>query len=350
VEAAAITGWGAALPPTVVTNHDLEARLDTSDQWIVERSGIRERRVGGTLTGLATEAAARALAVADVAPGEIDLLVLATTTPEETVPHASATVHHALGLGGGAMDLNAACAGFVYALVSAYGALSTGARRVLVVGADRLSTITDPTDRATAVLFADGAGAVVLEAAGGPEPLEGGPGLLGSDLGTDGSAHDLLSCPLGGTLTMEGREVYRRAVRITVDSVTAALERAKLTPGDVALFVPHQANLRIIEAAAARLGIPLEQTVVVLDRTGNTSSASIPLALAEAADAGRLAPGDVVVLSGFGAGMSWASAVLRWGSGTRRATMAPGTPASTAGAGGTPRQARAAAAGEEEGR
>ncbi len=300
-----ITGWGGALPPTVVTNADLESRLDTSDEWIVERSGIRERRVGGTVTGLSTEAARKALDRAQLAPSDIDLLILATTTPDMAVPASSAAVHHALGLSGGAYDLNAACAGFVYALVSAHGAIATGARRVLVVGADCLSRITDQDDRGTAVLFADGAGAVILES-------DGEDGLLGFDLGIDGSGLRLLYCEHGGNMKMEGREVFRRAVRITVASVNAALERAKVTPEEVALFVPHQANLRIIESAAHRLGIPMEKTAIVLDRTGNTSSASVPLALAEAADAGRLARGDHVVMSGFGAGMSWASVVVRW--------------------------------------
>jgi 3-oxoacyl-[acyl-carrier-protein] synthase-3 len=309
-----ITGWGAALPETVVTNADLEARLDTSDAWIVERSGIRERRIGGTVGTLATEAGREALARAGVTGAAVDLLILATTTPDETVPATSAAVHAALGLGGGALDVNAACAGFVYALVLAYGALAVGARRALVIGADCLSRITDHSDRGTAVLFADGAAAVVLEgtatATGGERVGPGG--LLAFDLGVDGSAHDLLVCPHGGTLSMEGREVFRRAVRVTVDSAATALGRAGITADDVALFVPHQANLRIIEAAASRLGIPMGRTATVLERTGNTSSASIPLALADAADAGRLAPGDHVLLAGFGAGMTWASAVLRW--------------------------------------
>lgn len=300
-----ITGWGGALPPTVVTNADLEARLDTSDEWIVERSGIRERRVGGTVGGLSTEAGRKALDRAQLAPSDVDLLILATSTPDMAVPATSAAVHHALGLSGGAFDLNAACAGFVYALVSAHGAIATGARRVLVIGADCLSRITDHDDRATAVLFADGAGAVVLES-------DGEDGLLGFDLGSDGSALGLLYCEHGSTMKMEGKEVFRRAVRITVASATAALERAKVRPEEVALFVPHQANLRIIESAASRLGIPMEKTAIVLDRTGNTSSASVPLALAAAADAGRLARGDYVLMSGFGAGMSWASVVVRW--------------------------------------
>jgi len=304
-----ITGWGAALPPTVITNADLEARLDTTDEWIVERSGICERRIGGTVAGLAADAARRALERAGITPGEVDLLILATTTPEMTVPATSAAVHHALGLSGGAYDLNAACAGFVYAIVAAYGAIATGARHVLVVGADVLSSITDHEDRSTAFLFADGAGAVVLAA-------DGAEGLLASDLGTDGSARDLLYCPHGGTMKMAGQEVFRRAVRATVSSASAALDRAGITAQDVSLFVPHQANLRIIEAAASRLGIPMERTAVVLDRTGNTSNASVPLALADAADAGRIAPGDHLLLSGFGAGMSWATAVVRWGRGS----------------------------------
>ena len=313
--AGVITGWGAALPDAVVTNADLERRLDTSDAWIVERSGIRERRIGGTVAGLSIEAGRAALTRAGVAPHDIDLLILATTTPDEAVPATSATVHAALGLSGGATDLNAACAGFVYALVLAYGALAVGARRALVVGADVLSRITDPDDRGTAVLFADGAGAVVVERATPVAGDEGGDGLAAFDLGVDGSAHDLLVCPHGGTIAMEGKEVFRRAVRITVDSAATALKQAGCTADDVALFVPHQANLRIIEAAASRLGIPMERAAIVLDRTGNTSSASIPLALAEAADQGRLRRGDVVLLSGFGAGMTWASAVLRWSAG-----------------------------------
>jgi len=303
---AVITGWGSALPDTVVTNAQLEARLDTTDEWIVTRSGIRERRIGGTVSSLATDAGRRALECAGLAPDQVDLLVLATCTPDLAVPATSAAVHYALGLSGGAFDVNAACAGFVYALVAAHGAVSSGAaHRVLLVGADCVSLLTDPDDRATAVLFADGAAAVVLEAS----DLDG---LLAVDLGVDGSAHDLLTCAHGGYMQMEGKEVFRRAVRITVDSATNALERAKLTPDDVALFVPHQANLRIIEAAASRLGIPMERVAVVVDRMGNTSSASIPLALADAADAGRLGPGDRVLMSGFGAGMAWASTLVRW--------------------------------------
>jgi 3-oxoacyl-[acyl-carrier-protein] synthase III len=303
---AVITGWGSALPDTVVTNAQLEERLDTTDEWIVTRSGIRERHIGGTVSSLAIDAGRRALERTALEPNQIDLLVLATCTPDLAVPATSAAVHHALGLSGGAFDVNAACAGFVYALVAAHGAVSAGAaHRVLLIGADCVSLLTDPDDRATAVLFADGAGAVVLEASDDD-------GLLAVDLGIDGSAHDLLTCAHGGYMMMEGKEVFRRAVRTTVDCATNALERAKLTPDDIALFVPHQANLRIIEAAAARLGFPMDKVAVVVDRMGNTSSASIPLALADAADGGRLGPGDNVLLSGFGAGMAWGSVVLRW--------------------------------------
>ena len=303
--AAAITGWGTALPDKIVTNADLSARLDTSDEWIVERTGIRSRHLGGTTGGLATEAAAAALARANLSPADVDLLVLATTTPDQAVPATASAVQHELGLACGAFDLNAACSGFVYALVVTAGMLGHGVSRALVVGAETLSRITDHDDRTTAVIFGDGAGAVVLE-----HPGTGS--LLGWDLGSDGSGRAILCADHGGTIEMEGREVFRRAVRVTVDSAQAALGRAGVAASDIALFVPHQANIRIVDAVGQRLGIPPERTAVVLDRTGNTSAASIPLALADALDAGRVGPGDLVLLSGFGAGMTWASAVLRW--------------------------------------
>jgi 3-oxoacyl-[acyl-carrier-protein] synthase-3 len=205
------------------------------------------------------------------------------------------------------MDLNAACSGFVYALVAAHAMAATGFDRVLVIGAETLSTITDQDDRATAVLFADGAAAVVLEAV----PADGQ--LLGWDLGADGSAQPILHCDHGGFIKMDGKEVFRRAVRATVASAQAAMAHAKVTADEVSLFVPHQANVRIIESAAQKLGISMDDVAIVLDRTGNTSAASIPLALADAADRGRLRDGDLVLLSGFGAGMTWASAVIRWG-------------------------------------
>lgn len=301
-----ILGWGSALPEKVVTNHDLEKTLDTSDEWIVERSGIRERRIGESTAELAIEAGRSALAQSGVAAKSIDLMVLATTTPDQQVPACSAHVHQALGLGGGAFDLNAACSGFVYALVMANGLLETGANRVLVVGAETLSRITDWNDRNTAVLFGDGGGALVLERA----PGEGQ--LLGWDLGLDASAREILECDIGGFIQMDGREVFKRAVRVLVDSAKRTLEQAKVEPGDVKLLVPHQANIRIIQAACDRLGIPEENTALVLQRTGNTSSASIPLALVDAIEAGRLEDGDLVLMTGFGAGMTWGSALLRW--------------------------------------
>lgn len=305
-----ITGWGTALPEKIVTNADFEARLDTSDAWIVERTGIKERRFGGTTSSLAVEAAASAVTKAGLSADQIDLLILSTTTPDKTVPATSSTVHSQLGCSGAAFDLNAACAGYVYALVVADSMLSAriGFDRALVVGSDTLSGITDMEDRSTAVLFADGAGAVVLEHSENAEPL-----VLASDLGLDGSLLPILYCEHGGYMKMEGREVFRRAVRVTVDSASKVLEQAGVKPDDIALFVPHQANQRIIDAMTQRLGIPDERSAIVLDRTGNTSSASIPLALAEAAEAGRLKDGDLVLFSGFGAGMTWASAVVRWG-------------------------------------
>ncbi len=305
-----ISGWGSALPEKVVTNAEFEARLDTSDAWIVERTGIRERRFGGTTSGLAIEAGAAAIKKAGLEPGQIDLLVLSTTTPDKAVPATSSTVHAQLGCSGAAFDLNAACAGFVYALVTADAMLSapTGFRRALVVGSDTLSVITDMEDRSTAVLFADGAGAFVLERREEAEPL-----VLASDLGLDGSLLPILYCEHGGYMRMEGREVFRRAVRATVESADKVLRAAGVTPDEIALFVPHQANLRIIDAMVQRLGLAPERSAIILDTTGNTSSASIPLALTAAADAGRLAPGDLVLFSGFGAGMTWASAVVRWG-------------------------------------
>jgi 3-oxoacyl-[acyl-carrier-protein] synthase-3 len=309
VTGAAITGWGTALPEKVVTNADFEARLDTSDAWIVERTGIRERRMGGTTSELAVEAGRMALARAGLQPEDVDLLVLSTTTPDQTVPATSSWVHHQLGLAGAAFDVNAACAGFVYAMVVAHSMLGAGYRKALVIGADTLSRITDQEDRGTAVLFGDGAGAIVMEAVAGHQLL------LGWDLGLDGSARPLLYCDHGGYMYMDGKEVFRRAVRVTVDSALRAFEQAGVTADDIALFVPHQANLRIVDAVNQRLGLTRERSALVLDTTGNTSSASIPLALAAAADAGRVREGDLILFSGFGAGMTWASAIVRWGGG-----------------------------------
>jgi 3-oxoacyl-[acyl-carrier-protein] synthase-3 len=301
-----ITGWGTALPEKVVTNADLEGWLDTSDEWIRERTGISERRVGGTTADLAVEAGRRALESAGVTADDIDLVVLCTTSPDQQVPATSATVQSELGITGGAFDLNAACSGFVYGLVTAAGLAAVGADRILLIGAETLSRITDWDDRGTAILFADGGGAVVVEAVDGPGDL------LGWDLGADGSSRHILFADIGGTFEMDGPEVFRQAVRAMVASSRAALEVAGVAAADLALVVPHQANRRIVESACNKLGVPYEKAAMVLETTGNTSAASIPLALADALDAGRVQDGDLVLLTGFGAGMTWASAVVRW--------------------------------------
>ncbi len=301
-----ITGWGTALPDKVVANDDLADQLGTTDAWIRERTGIAERRVGGTTAGLAAEAGQHALERAGLDASAIDLVLLATTTPDMQVPASASEVQRLLGTSGGAVDLNAACSGFVYSLVTAHGFLAMGAERILVVGSETLSRIVDWDDRNTAILFADGAGAVVLEATDGPGQLRGW------DLGSDGSLRHLLYAEIGDTMKMDGREIFRRAVRITVESAIRALERSGLGVDDIDVVVPHQANIRILTAACERLGIDPAKALTVLQTTGNTSAASIPLALADGLDRGRVHPGDNVLLVGFGAGMSWASAVLQW--------------------------------------
>jgi 3-oxoacyl-[acyl-carrier-protein] synthase-3 len=247
------------------------------------------------------------MAVAGVEGSDIGLLVLCTTTPDQLIPATSAAVSSALGIAGGAMDVNAACAGFTYGLVTGASLVSAGLDRVLLIGAETLTRATNWEDRTNAFLFGDGAGAVVLEATAGDSAL------LGWDLGVDGSLVSILYADHGSGMVMKGQEVFRRAVRATVQSATVSLERAKVSIDDIALFVPHQANIRIMQAAAERLGLPAERIASVIDHTGNTSSASIPLALAAAAREQRLAQGDLVLLAGFGAGMTWASAVWRWG-------------------------------------
>ncbi len=301
-----IIGWGTALPDKIVTNADLAKTLDTSDEWIVERSGIRERRIGTSTGELAIAAGRAALTHAAIDPKSIDLMILCTTTPDETVPATSARVHHELHLAGSAFDLNAACAGFVYGLVTANAFLGAGVDRVLLIGAETLSRITNWSDRSTAVLFGDGAGAIVLESTLGEGQI------LSWDLGLDGSVCHILKSPIGGTIEMDGREVFKRAVRAVVESATRVLESAKVQPDEIKLIVPHQANIRIIHAACDRLGIDHSRAAIVLDRTGNTSSASIPLAWVDAIEKGRLEEGDLVLLTGFGAGMTWGSALIRW--------------------------------------
>ena len=307
VRGGVITGWGTALPPKVLTNHDLEGMFETDHDWIVERTGIHQRHVGGTTTDLSVESGRKAIEMSGVDPAEIDTLILATTTPDRTVPASAPGVAALLGLKCGAFDVNAACSGFMYGLVTAHGLISMGAKKILCIGTDSLARITDWTDRNTAILFADGSGAVVLEACDGPGQL------LGWDLDADGNAERFLYSEVGGYIQMEGKEVFRRAVRIMVDSATKSMAAAGVTADQITMVVPHQANIRIIEASCQRLGIPMDKCAIVLDRTGNTSSASIPLALADGLDAGRVQPGDLVLLVGFGAGMTAASAVLRWG-------------------------------------
>ena len=324
---AAITGWGTALPRRVLTNHELEELVDTDDTWIVERTGIRERRIATgdeTTASLGIAAGAEAIKSAGLTPDAIDLLVVATTTPEQLMPHTGAFIADGLSLRCGSFDLGASCSGYTYALVTAAALLTAGPlRHVLVIGSDTLTRNVDPDDRGTCILFGDGAAATVLSLSG-----DDGPGLLAWDFGCDGSATGVLGIPAGGSrlpstpenlasgghyVKMQGREVFRRAVRAVVDSGMLALERAGVASSDVEWFLPHQANVRIIDAAAQRLGIPRERTIVNIERFGNTSAASIPLALAEAADDGRFADGDLILLSGFGAGMGWASALVRWG-------------------------------------
>ena len=301
-----LTGWGTALPDRVVTNDELSKTLDTTDEWIRERTGIRERRVGGSASTLGLAAARAALDSAGIGPEHIDAILLATTTADQLIPGTAPVIQDALGADCPAVDLNAACSGFMYGLWFARGLLATGSRRILLIGAEHLSRWVDWDDRAIAVLFGDGAGAVVLEA------TEDDGDLLGFDVGSDGSLLHLIRCEHGGTIEMDGKETFRKAVRIMVDSAQRALKDASITIDDVALIVPHQANLRIIQAACERLGVPEDRAVIVVDRYGNTSSASIPLALADAAADGRIAPGDLLLLTGFGAGMTWSSAVLRW--------------------------------------
>ncbi len=304
---ARITGWGSSLPEKVLTNEDLAATLDTSDSWIRERTGIAERRVGGVVSTMAIEAARIAMDRAGVGPADIDFLILATTSPDQMIPGSSATVQAELGLNCGAHDLNAACSAFVYALVEAAAFVEAGMyQRVLVCAADALSEWTDWTDRGTAILFADGGGAVVLERD------DEYPCVMGFDLGCDGTARHILYADHGGKLTMDGREVFRRAVRAMVGSSEKAMARAGVTIDDIDWILPHQANIRIIESATEKLGAKPEQSISVLSNTGNTSAASIPLALDAAVDDGRIKSGDLLLLTGFGAGMTWASAVVRW--------------------------------------
>jgi 3-oxoacyl-[acyl-carrier-protein] synthase-3 len=316
-----ITGLGAYAPERVLTNDELSTLVDTTDEWIMERTGIRERRIAApeeALTDLALPAARAALAEAAVEPDQIDLLLCATVTPDMMFPTSSALLADTLGArSAAAYDLLAGCTGFVYALAQAYGMIASGlADRALVVGGDVLSRILDWTDRSTLVLFGDGAGAVVLER------VEDG-GFLGFELGADGGGGVHLSLPGSGSrriedasangyVHMNGREVFRFATRVLVSSAQDLLAECGVGVEDVDVYVPHQANVRIMTHAQTKLGIPREKMVVNVDRYGNTSSGSIPLALADARASGLLKKGDLVLMTGMGAGLTWGSSLMEW--------------------------------------
>jgi 3-oxoacyl-[acyl-carrier-protein] synthase III len=317
--AISITGLGCKVPDRVVTNDELKQYVDTSDEWIRERTGIRERRMASrdqALSDLALPASVDALAQAEVEGKDIDLLIVATVTPDMAFPSTGAILADKLGaVDAAAYDLSAGCTGFMYALAQAYGMLACGlAKRALVVGGDILSRILDWDDRSTLVLFGDGAGAVVVEVV--PEP-----GFLGFELGADGAGGANLWLPGSGSrifdepdrlVKMNGPEVFKFATRILVTSAENIMERCGVTIDDVDVYVPHQANRRIIDHATKKLGVPSEKVVVNVDRYGNTSSGSIPLALADAALDGRLQPGKLVLMTGMGAGLTWGSALIRW--------------------------------------
>jgi 3-oxoacyl-[acyl-carrier-protein] synthase-3 len=314
-----ITGLGCKVPDRVVANDELSRYVDTSDEWIRERTGIRERRIAApeeALSDLALPSARDALAQAGVSGEDVDLIIVATVTPDMAFPSTAALVADAIGAtDAAAYDLSAGCTGFMYALAQAYGMLASGlAQRALVVGGDVLSKILDWSDRSTLVLFGDGAGAVVLEAA----PRQG---FLGFELGADGGGGASLWLPGSGSrlfeepekyVKMNGREVFRFATRILVQSAEDLMAKCEVTIDDVDLYIPHQANVRIIDHATRKLGVPSDRVVINVDRYGNTSSGSIPLAMADALADGRLQPGMLVLMTGMGAGLTWGSALMRW--------------------------------------
>lgn len=321
VRRAVITGTGSALPPRRVSNAELAQEVDTSDEWIVERTGIRFRHIAGpdeTTSTLATDAARAALAAAGMAASDIDLIVLATATPDQTFPASATKVQAALGIGDCvAFDVAAVCSGFLYALQVADSMIRAGAAtRALVIGAETFSRILDWEDRATCVLFGDGAGAIVLEAQ--ETAADGGRGVLASKLHADGRHNQLLYVDGGpsttgtvGKLRMKGKEVFRHAVTNLAAVMDESLELAGLTAGDVDWVVPHQANARILDATARKLGLAPEKVIVTVDQHANTSAASVPLALDTAVRDGRIKPGDLLVLEAMGGGFTWGAAVVR---------------------------------------
>ncbi len=322
-----ILGIGSYVPDKIVTNCDLEKKMDTSDKWIVERTGIRERRIvnkGQATSDLATKAAEKALQDAGVAAEEIDLIIVGTVTPDMVFPSVACLVQKNIkAVNAAAFDLTAVCSGFIYGMSAANAFIKAGTyKKVLVIGAETLSTITDWQDRNTAILFGDGAGAVVLG------EVSSGYGIIGLDLGAEGNGGDLLKVPAGGSripttgetisqglhfIQMDGNEVFKFAIKIMGDTVKKALDHAQLSPSDINYLVPHQANLRIIQSAAKRFNIPLERVVINVDKYGNTSAASIPLALDEGVKCGRIKQGDIIAIVGFGGGLTWGAAIIRWG-------------------------------------
>lgn len=332
-----IVGWGRYVPDRVLTNAEIARRVDTTEEWILSRTGIQERRIADakeSTTTMACQAAVKALEQAGVLPAQLDLIIVATVTSEYVFPATASQVQDYLGASkAGAFDLGAACSGFVYGLSMAAGMIISGmANNVLVIGAETLSRVVDWSDRGMCILFGDGAGAVVVQSSNVPG------GVLGSVLGSDGSGCELLRLPTTaharimpaiGTpfsnnghhpqpMYMNGREVFRFATQVTADAITQVLSQANLTLDDVALIIPHQANIRIIETAAKRLKLPMERFYTNIHKFGNTSTASIPLALYDAVAEGRLRSNDHVVFVGFGGGLSWGASVIKWD-----ATLAP---------------------------
>jgi 3-oxoacyl-[acyl-carrier-protein] synthase-3 len=325
---AKITGWGKYVPERVLTNHDLAQMVDTSDEWIVTRTGIRERHIRGendTTSSMSVAAAQKALEVAGITARDLDLIIVATSSPDYLLPSVASQVQDKLGAKCGAFSLVAGCSGWVYALATASQFILSGANnRILVIGVEIISFAMDFTDRNTCVLFGDAAAATVIEASDEPG------GLLAYELGSDGAGAMALYVPDGGStspitqatidnrrqyLRMDGQEVFKFAVRTLASSLKHTIYQAGLTPDDIDLFIPHQANARIIEAAARQMRVPLDKFYMNLDRYGNTSAASVPLAMVEAIDEGRLKDGDLVAMCAFGAGLTWASAVMQMGTG-----------------------------------
>ncbi|HIQ12445.1 MAG TPA: ketoacyl-ACP synthase III [Caldilineales bacterium] len=330
-----IVGWGKAVPDRVVTNDELAQIVDTSDEWIRTRTGIRQRHIAvdpaETTASLGAKAARAALEVANLSPTRVDMIICATSSPEHAFPATACIIQDMIGASNaGAFDLSAACSGFVYGLGMAKGLIASGqAENVLVIGAETLSRIVDWSDRNTCVLFGDGAGAVVVQASAVPG------GILSTELGADGSGAELLTLPAGGSkmpatlesvasgqhfIKMNGRAVFRFATRVMADATRKVLDRAGLSVDDVDLVVPHQANIRIIQSSMRQLGLPEEKVFINLQDYGNTSTASIPIALTEAIEQNRIQPNDTIVMVGFGSGLTWAGAAIRWGVPTERET------------------------------